>query len=375
MHLTRIPIAKRLSCLLVLALGFVAARAGASGGVRVLPLEKALQRSSAVFVVERGEPFQSEVPLRRQSPRARRGQGESLSITYLSFIIRETLFLSTRNRSIRYSAIEANPPTKRGRSRPSGELGLYQLELPKQPLELIWLINDSDVQNMHLTRMRMDHGVNRIPIYQRLEGGLMPEAIVAGQPYLLLAVAAPEYQSYEGIGGWGLLDCDRREEVERLLQQEMYVPALPEIAAFDPVSTQPPNAVDDADVLETVFRYQVEYNDSALQQKAAAYCIQLDSEFGLPQEFMRRFRNLPKVKNVSGCALTFHDRCDFITDRRTQQPALRLSVQSIRRVSPDTVVVVGGFVENCENIAYYEYVLRRDRMRWVIIRNSKIGAT
>jgi hypothetical protein len=84
---------------------------------------------------------------------------------------------------------------------------------------------------------------------------------------------------------------------------------------------------------------------------------------------------MPKVKNVSGCTLTYRDRCDFIADRRTRQPALRLSVQSIRRVSPDTVVVVGGFVENCQNIAYYEYVLRRDRMRWVIIRNSKIGAT
>jgi hypothetical protein len=343
--------------------------------VEVVPLSAALHQSDAVFVVERAEPFVHSVPVRKQ-PRPRRGSNkETIDATYASFEIREVLYFSPISALIRKTDFDAAPPAPRLQLFPSQERGLYQVELPHQPQDLLWLVNSSDPLNAHLTRLRVETGANKIPIYYRLDQGLRLESIVAGEKYLLLARRELSYQSYVGVGGWGLLDIAKQPEVERLLQQEFHVPPLPEYPVISIFPAYAPKTASDGDILETVFRYQTTHNYSEIQEKAAAYCIEVNEGEDLPAEFMSRFRNTPKIQVASSCAAVSQGRCQHIEDVRTHQPALSLQVQSIRRVFPDTVSVVGGFVEYCENLADYEYVLRRYDGRWVIVRTTKVAAT
>jgi len=369
-----VPARKQPIWIIAASLGLIVSHAQASGSVSKLSLKQAVHVSQAVFIVEKAEPDQQIVPVRNQ-PR-QRGSGrlrpESLTVTYASFVIREALFLSTSQSLMRRGDVEASPPVKRSKLVPSDESGRYRLELPQQPLELLWLVDSTEVLNIYLTRLAIEKGVNKIPIYERLDGGIEPQATVANKPYLLLVEASEAYQSYEGVAGWGLLDIEQRATVEQLIEERHPGATLPPFDATDTSTTRPPNTEDDADILEAVFRHQFEHNGSGVQKQAAAYCLSLANDDALSAEFTKRFRDLPKVKNRSGCDTIEQDSCSRVVDRRTKHTALMFNIGSIRRPSPDIAVVNAGYFEACESAASYEYVLKQLSSHWVILRYRQL---
>jgi len=365
---------KQPNWMIVASLGLIVSHAQASGSVSTLSLKQAVHVSQAAFIVEKAEPDQQIVPVRNQ-PR-QRGSGrlrpESLAVTYASFVIREALFLSTSQSLMRRSDVEASPPVKRSKLVPSDESGRYRFELPQQPLELLWLVDSTEVLNIYLTRLAIEKGVNKIPIYERLDGGIAPQATVANKPYLLLVEPSGAYQSYEGVGGWGLLDIEQRAAVEQLIEERHPGATRPPFDATDTSTTRPPNTEDDAAILETVFRHQFEHNDSGVQKQAAAYCLSLATEEDLRAEFTKRFRDLPKVNNRSGCDTIERESCGRVVERRTKHAALMFNIRSIRRTAPDTAVVRGDYFEACESAGSYEYVLKQLGSRWVILQRKTL---
>jgi len=355
--------------LLVAALTLVVAQARASAGVQALTLDDAVEESTAVFVVERTDPFQHAVRLSRQPPKRPGCDSAALRVTYLSFTIRETLYLRAAATSTNAHQLDATPPTRRNRLKSTDGPGPNRGQLPEEPLDLIWLINSGDAQNINVARICAETGARKIPIYERLEGGLMPENIVTGKRYLLLARVSTNYQSYGGIGGWGLLDIEKREAVERLLEEINSTPPFPDATTIQSLREREPMLSDDADVIETAFRYQMAHVDTALRSTVASYCLQLANDEDLPAEFMRRFRKNKKIRSASGCTLTAREPCTSLTDRESTRRAMRLSIPSIRHTSAESAVVVADGMEDCSGLRRREYFLRRIGPRWVVMRN------
>jgi hypothetical protein len=149
------------------------------------------------------------------------------------------------------------------------------------------------------------------------------------------------------------------------------------------------------DVREAVFRYQFEHNGSGLQQRAAAYYLQIETgdrkETDPSDAFMKRFaRNNPPVHKRSEARVateefekerkdqevpflfrlpqTFHDF--GVIDRRSGREGLIFYQQSLNRITDTKVEVSGGYYESGESSSGNIYTVEKQNGKWTVTKKT-----
>jgi len=123
-------------------------------------------------------------------------------------------------------------------------------------------------------------------------------------------------------------------------------------------------------VLEAVFRYQFEHNDSGLQERAAAYCLcvpdgegrrggERDPEPGLLELFRGR---KPPVLPCSGCRIDG----GRVVEAREGRPALTFRVASLRWLGRDEAEVEGGYGEGNLSASGQRFRVVRGEAGWKV---------
>ena len=123
-------------------------------------------------------------------------------------------------------------------------------------------------------------------------------------------------------------------------------------ACSAPAPTDPPTrAEQEFDICEAVFRHQFENNASAVQQKAAAYFLEIHKADPAP-EFLARFAgNQPPVRPGS----------EFETGK-----GLSFRVNSIEWLNDRKVKVNGGYFEASMSASGNDYVLELGDDGWAV---------
>jgi hypothetical protein len=206
---------------------FIPREALVSGRAEIVTLQKVLQGGEppTVFVVERAEPFEQTVDLFRQpKPRDASHKRSALCITYRSFRIKEVLSPGRDYLLVeKDKEVMAAPPGHKLRLDPQFENEDYvKVFFPREPGEVIRVVSSRDILNNELERMDLEEGAHKVAIYYELEDELSPaavERIESGRLYLLFVSKSFEYQSYKSVGGYGLLDIKRKDDIVRLLKK------------------------------------------------------------------------------------------------------------------------------------------------------------
>ena len=144
------------------------------------------------------------------------------------------------------------------------------------------------------------------------------------------------------------------------------------------LGTNPPVASSLDDIREAVFRHQILYNYSGLQQNALAYFIGIyvagdstkEGYYVDPSEnLMARFRGeSPPVKKASECNYSMNG----VFDRVTGNQGLLFRIESIREIGKDEVEVQGGYFEVALSASGNLYTVQRIGNRWVVIKDVLI---
>jgi hypothetical protein len=132
----------------------------------------------------------------------------------------------------------------------------------------------------------------------------------------------------------------------------------------------PDRAADARGVLEAVFRYQFEHNDSGLQDRAAAYCLcvpdregrrggERDPEPGLLELFRGR---KPPVLPCSGCRV----EGGRVVETREGRPALTFRVAALRWLGRDEAEVEGGYGEGNLSASGQRFRVVRGEAGWKV---------
>lgn len=124
---------------------------------------------------------------------------------------------------------------------------------------------------------------------------------------------------------------------------------------------------DEAAVLEAVFRYQFEHNDSGLKAGAAAYCLCVPGEGGKErdpgQALLDRFKEQkPPAAPCSACAFAE----GRVVEKKSGQPALTFYVSRVRWLSAGEAEVEGGYREANLSASGNRYRVVRKDEGWVV---------
>jgi hypothetical protein len=126
----------------------------------------------------------------------------------------------------------------------------------------------------------------------------------------------------------------------------------------------PERGAAEREVLEAVFRYQFEHNESGLQKEAAAYCLCVPGEPGDPDgAFIERFAaDRPPVRRCTACGWNE----GRIVDKESGKGALTFYVSKITWYSADEAEVAGGYREGNLSASNTRYRVTRSGGRWVV---------
>ncbi|MEN8149446.1 MAG: hypothetical protein ABFS86_06460 [Planctomycetota bacterium] len=129
-------------------------------------------------------------------------------------------------------------------------------------------------------------------------------------------------------------------------------------ACSAPAAPEPPSRSEsEFDICEAAFRHQFANNASAVQQKAAAYFLEIRGKDPTP-EFLARFADhTPPVKAGSA----------FETGK-----GLKFHVESIEWLGDDRVKVSGGYYEASLSASGNEYVVERKGDGWKVTNDTML---
>jgi hypothetical protein len=127
--------------------------------------------------------------------------------------------------------------------------------------------------------------------------------------------------------------------------------------------TVQPDASQEDNIREAVFRYQFKHNASAFQNKTEVYFLKIND--GDPSDqFMRRFEgHVPVVKKVSEATVSSSD-VTGVKDRTTGQRGLIFNQRTIKWNESNEVEVEGGYYEAGLSASGNTYSVVKDNDKW-----------
>jgi hypothetical protein len=147
------------------------------------------------------------------------------------------------------------------------------------------------------------------------------------------------------------------------------------------------------DVREAVFRYQFEHNGSSLQQRAAAYYLEIETSdrkrTDASDDFMKRFAaNKPPVRKRSQARVAMdefekerkdqeilflfqfsQDFHDFgVIDRRSGLQGLIFYQGSFKRMTETKIEISGGYYETGQSSSGNTYTVEKQNGKWTVTK-------
>jgi len=128
------------------------------------------------------------------------------------------------------------------------------------------------------------------------------------------------------------------------------------------------------DVREAVFRWQFEHNASYQQRDAGVYFLEVGEKEGDPSdEFIKRFAgNKPPVRKRSECSVNMR-RSVGVSDKKTGEKGLILSIRKIEWKSDTEVDVQGGYYEHGLSSSGNTYTLKKEKGKWKVTNDKLRG--